>query len=570
MRELIQCDETKCRGCNRCLRVCPVSEANIAYFDNGNIKVKINPSKCIACGACISVCQHEAREYTDDTQLFLQDLARGEQISLIVAPAGRTNFKEWQRVLLWLREMGVRAVYDVSLGADICTWAHIRHLQSANTHPLITQPCPAIVNYITKYRHALINYLSPIHSPMLCTAVFAKNCLKNSDKLAALSPCIAKSSEFEDTGLIQYNVTFARLLNYIRSRDIALPEGDFCFDSVEASLGRIYSMPGGLKENMEFYLGKEIRIDKSEGQDNVYLALDAYAKEDESNLPSVFDVLNCPEGCNLGTACANEASIFEVGRIMDDARKHSMALYQKDNHAAMTALFEAFDAELKLSDFFRSYKKQETQHLDVSEEDIENAFLALEKRTAEERMHNCYACGSYTCREMAERIAKGINIPENCIEKNRHKIIREHQAFINEKSNNLNQINQINQEISEVKRLYDDVLDGIGKIEQAMVQYAQMAKEITHMAMQTNLLSVNASIEAARAGAAGKGFGVVAQAIRELAQQSQKSVEEVTVTSIQAKQALDYINDAGGKVDDTVLRMSDYIARISDSLQKNQ
>ena len=122
MKELIQCDETKCKGCNRCIRVCPVGEANIAYFDNGDIKVKIDPSKCIACGACISVCQHEAREYIDDTQRFLQDLAHGEQISMIVAPAGRTNFKEWKRVLLWLKELGVRAIYDVSLGADICTW----------------------------------------------------------------------------------------------------------------------------------------------------------------------------------------------------------------------------------------------------------------------------------------------------------------------------------------------------------------------------------------------------------------------------------------------------------------
>ena len=145
-----------------------------------------------------------------------------------------------------------------------------------------------------------------------------------------------------------------------------------------------------------------------------------------------------------------------------------------------------------MNDFLRTYKKQDVTHFNIAEEDIEKAFLELEKHTQEERTHNCYACGSYTCREMAERISKGINIPENCIEKNRHKIIREHQAFINEKSNNLAQINEINQEISEVKRLYGDVLDGISKIEQAMVQYSEMAKEVTNMAMQTNLLSVNA------------------------------------------------------------------------------
>jgi iron only hydrogenase large subunit-like protein/molecular chaperone GrpE (heat shock protein) len=570
MRNLIECDAAKCQGCNRCIRVCPISEANIAYLENGKIKVKIDPSKCIACGACINICQHEAREYIDDTHRFLEDIAQGEKISLIVAPANRTNFREWERVLNWLKNLGVRAVYDVSLGADICTWAHIRYLQSSEAHPLITQPCPAIVNYISKYKPELLDHLSPIHSSMLCTAVFVKNNLKNNDRLAALSPCIAKSSEFEDTGLVKYNVTFSRLAQYIRSHAIELPEGDFSFNGTEASLGRIYSMPGGLKENIEFYLGKSVRIEQSEGQDTVYKTLDTYAAEDIQNLPRVFDVLNCPEGCNMGTACDHENSIFEIGRIMDESRRISMEIYQKSDHAAMTELFQAFDDALSMKDFLRTYPKRHIEPIPVCETEIEKAFMALEKHTQEERIHNCYACGSETCLEMATRIAKGINIPDNCIEKNRQKIIREHQAFENEKNNNLKQINEINKEISEIKKLYGDVLDGIEKIEEAMAQYAEMSKEITHMAMQTNLLSVNASIEAARAGEAGRGFGVVAQAIRELAQRSQVSVDASSSSGDRAKQALEYINHAGSNVDESVLRMFEFVEKISNSMQHSQ
>jgi ferredoxin len=305
-----------------------VPEANVARMEGENNKVSIDNKKCIACGACLRSCQHGVRDFVDDTASFFADLRQGKPISLFFAPASRSNLENWGRILTLLRNLGVRKVYDVSLGADICTWANIRHIQKKNPPSVITQPCPVIVNYILKHRPALLPYLSPAQSPMLCTAIYMRKYQGITEKLAALSPCIAKSDEFEDTGgLVSYNVTFLKLEEYIKEHHLVLPEKESGYDHIDCALGSIFPMPGGLKENVEFMIGKKMRIDKSEGQGVVYRALDAFAREPAENLPALFDVLNCPEGCNLGTGCRHVKNIFrsECGHGQSAAKRGERA-----------------------------------------------------------------------------------------------------------------------------------------------------------------------------------------------------------------------------------------------------
>ncbi|MBS7528799.1 methyl-accepting chemotaxis protein [Fusibacter paucivorans] len=83
--------------------------------------------------------------------------------------------------------------------------------------------------------------------------------------------------------------------------------------------------------------------------------------------------------------------------------------------------------------------------------------------------------------------------------------------------------------VQETFRSYESIEARIKTLEKSAVDIGGITDTIMAISNQTNLLALNAAIEAARAGEAGKGFAVVAGEIRNLADQSNKSAENITV-----------------------------------------
>ena len=127
---LINIDEEKCVGCNSCIRVCPSPLANKAYMDSkGKLVISIDDKMCIKCGSCIAACNHKARYYVDDTEEFFDRLDKGENLSIIVAPAIMVAYPDsWFKILTWLRNKGVKFIYDVSFGAELTVMKYIEYI----------------------------------------------------------------------------------------------------------------------------------------------------------------------------------------------------------------------------------------------------------------------------------------------------------------------------------------------------------------------------------------------------------------------------------------------------------
>ncbi|SOE00204.1 methyl-accepting chemotaxis protein [Blastococcus haudaquaticus] len=125
-------------------------------------------------------------------------------------------------------------------------------------------------------------------------------------------------------------------------------------------------------------------------------------------------------------------------------------------------------------------------------------------------------------------------------------------------------IREIAQNASEASRVAgqavsvaEDTTRTVGKLGDSSQEIATVVKLINGIAEQTNLLALNATIEAARAGEAGKGFAVVASEVKELAQETARATEDISkrVEAIQA--------DTAGAVE-AISRISGVIGEIND------
>ena len=137
------------------------------------------------------------------------------------------------------------------------------------------------------------------------------------------------------------------------------------------------------------------------------------------------------------------------------------------------------------------------------------------------------------------RILEGLDSSQEQLEKDAFDVINSSDTSLNLVKESISSVEEILKMITELNEIAEESAARIKELEKLSKDIEQFAGVIASISSRTNILSLNASIEAARSGEAGVGFAVVAKSMGDLSSQSatiysdiEKAVADIT-TSIE-------------------------------------
>jgi iron only hydrogenase large subunit-like protein len=408
----------KCKGCTNCIKRCPVEAIRVR-----DGKAMIVEERCIDCGECIRECPNHAKVAVTDT---LAKLLEYKYRIALPAPSFFGQFKEQvniEDVLGAFKGIGFDEVFEVALAAEIV--GHIVHeflKDYRGKRPIFSSACPAVLRLMQIKYPDLLEQVAPFLTPMEVAARIAKEQASRRtgipyEEIGAffISPCPAKVTEMRNPMTTKHSAVNGVIGINLIYKDIIRHLGDRSANGGPERLQRAtrFGMAWG------YVTGESRNIDAATtlavgGIHNVISLLEEIERGELKDVDFV-EVQACTGGCVGGPL--NIQNLF-VGRI----RLRDLIKRFGTKEPYFT---EAELQDIYLQNRFASTEPVEARAIMTLDEDVSRAIMKMERLdriTSELPGLDCGACGSPSCRALAEDIIRGVAYETDCVIKLREKV----------------------------------------------------------------------------------------------------------------------------------------------------